>query len=42
MFALPTVIAAFAPVWVAFLSGAAIFGASVLLIRLRKEIKYNV
>ena len=42
MFALPTVIAAFAPVWVAFLSGAAIFGASVLLIRLQKEIKYNV
>ena len=42
MFALPTVIAAFVPVWVAFLSGAAIFGASVVLIRLRKEIKYNV
>ena len=42
MFALPTVIAAFAPVWVAFLSGAAIFGASVLTIRLQKEIKYNV
>ena len=32
-FAVPTVIAAFAPLWVAFFSGALIFGASYILIR---------
>jgi len=33
MFAFPTAVAAFAPIWVAFLLGAAIFGCSFTLIR---------
>jgi UDP-GlcNAc:undecaprenyl-phosphate GlcNAc-1-phosphate transferase len=33
MFAFPTAVAAFAPIWVAFLLGAAIFGFSFTLIR---------
>jgi UDP-GlcNAc:undecaprenyl-phosphate/decaprenyl-phosphate GlcNAc-1-phosphate transferase len=37
MFALPTVIAAFAPVWIAVISGAVIFGSSVLVIKSTKN-----
>ena len=37
MFALPTVIAAFAPVWIAVVSGAVIFGSSVLVIKSTKN-----
>jgi UDP-GlcNAc:undecaprenyl-phosphate GlcNAc-1-phosphate transferase len=33
MFAFPTAVAAFAPIWVALLLGAAIFGFSLILIR---------
>jgi len=36
MFALPTVIAAFMPIWVAFLAGTVIFGISILLIKVRQ------
>jgi UDP-GlcNAc:undecaprenyl-phosphate GlcNAc-1-phosphate transferase len=39
MFALPTVIAAFTPIWVAFLAGTVIFGVSILLVKFRQEIK---
>lgn len=39
MFALPTVIAAFTPVWVALLAGTVIFGVSILLVKFRQEIK---
>jgi UDP-GlcNAc:undecaprenyl-phosphate GlcNAc-1-phosphate transferase len=37
MFALPTVIAAFAPVWIAVVSGTVIFGSSVLVIKSTKN-----
>jgi hypothetical protein len=37
MFALPTVIAAFVPVWIAILSGALIFGFSALIIKNTKD-----
>lgn len=37
MFALPTVIAAFVPVWIAVVSGAVIFGSSVLVIKSTKN-----
>jgi UDP-GlcNAc:undecaprenyl-phosphate GlcNAc-1-phosphate transferase len=37
MFALPTVIAAFVPVWIALVSGAVIFGSSVLVIKSTKN-----
>ncbi|MBM3731544.1 MAG: undecaprenyl/decaprenyl-phosphate alpha-N-acetylglucosaminyl 1-phosphate transferase [Actinobacteria bacterium] len=36
MFALPTVIAAFMPIWIAFLAGTVIFGISILLIKFRQ------
>lgn len=39
MFALPTVIAAFTPIWVALLAGTVIFGVSILLVKFRQEIK---
>ena len=39
MFALPTVIAAFTPIWVALLAGTLIFGVSILLVKFRQEIK---
>jgi len=39
MFALPTVIAAFTPIWVAILAGTVIFGVSILLVKFRQEIK---
>jgi UDP-GlcNAc:undecaprenyl-phosphate GlcNAc-1-phosphate transferase len=41
MFALPTVIAAFAPVWVAVISGALTFATSVFVIKTTKK-KVNV
>ena len=41
MFALPTVIAAFTPIWVAFISGSLIFGVSILLVKFRQEIKIS-
>ena len=41
MFALPTVIAAFTPIWVAFISGSVIFGVSILLVKFRQEIKIS-
>jgi UDP-GlcNAc:undecaprenyl-phosphate GlcNAc-1-phosphate transferase len=37
MFALPTVIAAFAPVWVAVISGALTFATSVFVIKTTKK-----
>lgn len=39
MFALPTVIAAFTPIWVALLAGTVIFGVSILLVKFQQEIK---
>ena len=41
MFALPTVIAAFTPIWVAIISGSLIFGVSILLVKFRQEIKIS-
>jgi hypothetical protein len=37
MFALPTVIAAFVPAWIALVTGAVIFGSSVLVIKSTKN-----
>jgi UDP-GlcNAc:undecaprenyl-phosphate GlcNAc-1-phosphate transferase len=37
MFALPTVIAAFVPAWIAILSGAFIFSFSALIIKNTKD-----
>jgi UDP-GlcNAc:undecaprenyl-phosphate GlcNAc-1-phosphate transferase len=37
MFALPTVIAAFVPIWVAILSGLVIFLISILVIKTNKQ-----
>jgi UDP-GlcNAc:undecaprenyl-phosphate GlcNAc-1-phosphate transferase len=37
MFALPTVIAAFVPIWIAILSGLVIFLISLLVIKTNKQ-----
>jgi UDP-GlcNAc:undecaprenyl-phosphate GlcNAc-1-phosphate transferase len=37
MFALPTVIAAFVPIWIAILSGLVIFLISILVIKTNKQ-----
>jgi UDP-GlcNAc:undecaprenyl-phosphate GlcNAc-1-phosphate transferase len=38
MFALPTVIAAFMPTWVAILVGAVIFGSSLMIIKTNRDV----
>jgi UDP-GlcNAc:undecaprenyl-phosphate GlcNAc-1-phosphate transferase len=41
MFALPTVIAAFVPIWIALISGVAIFLLSLLVIKSNKKLVSN-